>query len=79
MVAVLLAIVPDVGDPRAWGEWGLAGLVVGFTCFRDWQREKAMRELMASDQRWVRTTLIGALQRNTAVLEKTEQRVGIRD
>ena len=47
---LLLATVPFEGDPSAWAQWGLAGLVVGYTLWRDWQREKRMSEALEKHQ-----------------------------
>ncbi len=67
----LLAIsVPVGGDAAAWGQWGLAGLVVGYVLWRDWLREKRMSEAIERDHAWVRGTLLGALERNTAAIQQ---------
>lgn len=72
---LFVASIPTDGTPELWANWGLAGLVVGYTLFRDWQREKRMAEALEKHQEWVRTTLVGTLARTAAALEK----VGIRE
>jgi len=70
MGLLLLAALPVGGDPAVWAQWGLAGLVVGYTMWRDWHRERRMSEDLQKHQTWVRDTLLGALERNTVALEK---------
>jgi hypothetical protein len=67
---LLLATVPFDGDPTAWGQWGLAGLIIGYTLWRDWQREKRMSEALEKHQTWTQQTLLSALNRNTSALER---------
>jgi hypothetical protein len=70
MGAMLLASVPVGGDPGLWAQWGLAGVVVGYTLWRDHQRERRMGEALERHQTWVQNTLLGALERNTVALER---------
>ncbi|MGH7143112.1 MAG: hypothetical protein ACREJ2_03140 [Planctomycetota bacterium] len=70
MGVLLFATIPVGGDAAQWGNWGLAGLVVGYTLWRDWQRERRMSTAMEHHQAWVQTTLIGALERNTVALNR---------
>jgi hypothetical protein len=70
MGLLLIAAVPVGGDPGVWAQWGLAGMVVGYTMWRDWHRERRMSEDLQKHQSWVRDTLLGALERNTVALEK---------
>jgi hypothetical protein len=70
MGAMLLASVPVGGDPGLWAQWGLAGVVVGYTLWRDHQRERRMSEALEKHQVWVQNTLLGALERNTVALER---------
>ncbi len=78
MGALLLAALPPVegGDQTVWAQWGLAGLVVGFTLWRDHLREKAMAGAMekrqaeaVAQQKWVQETLLSALERNTMAMQ----------
>lgn len=76
MGVLLVAAYPGAqGIAETWAQWGLAGLVVGFTLWRDATREKAMAATMErrqaealQEQKWVKDTLMGALDRNTAAL-----------
>ena len=69
MGALLLAAIPGAGgDSSVWAQWGLAGLVVGFTLWRDYLREQRMSKAIQDQQDWVQTTLMGALERNTAAI-----------
>ena len=70
MAGLLIATTPINGDLSAWGNWGLAGLVVGYTLYRDWHRERRLSDAIEKHQSWVRDTLIGALERNTVALER---------
>ena len=70
MGALLAISVPVGGDESAWAQWGLAGLVVGYVLWRDWVREKRMSEAIERDHKWIRETLMDALERNTAALQK---------
>ena len=74
MGVLLVATVPVGGDPAAWGQWGLAGLVVGYTLWRDWQRERRMSEALEKHQAWVQQTLLGALERSTKAMERIASR-----
>jgi hypothetical protein len=78
MGALLLATVPVGGDPAAWGQWGLAGLVVGFTLYRDHHRERRMAAELDRQQAWVRETLLRALERNTGALDALRAWLGNR-
>ncbi len=70
MGALLLASIPVGGDPTLWAQWGLAGAVVGYTLWRDWQRERQMTESIERQNEWVRNTLVKALERNSVAMEK---------
>ncbi len=70
MGVLLAASTPVGGDPTLWAQWGLAGLVVGYTLWRDYHRERRMSESIDKSHKWVRETLVDALERNTSALEK---------
>ena len=74
MGALLIAALPLDGNPEMWAQWGLAGLVVGYTLWRDWSREKRMSEAIEKHQTWVQQTLLCALDRNTRALERIASR-----
>jgi hypothetical protein len=75
MGALLVATMPFDGDPGAWSQWGLAGLIVGYTLWRDWQREKRMSEALEKHQQWTQQTLLGALNRSTSAIERLLSRL----
>lgn len=75
MGVLFVATVPVGADPTLWLQWGLAGLVVGYTLYRDHTREERMAEALEQHEAWVRNTLIGALNRNSAALEKLTGKV----
>jgi hypothetical protein len=79
MGALLVAAVPVSGDASVWAQWGLAGLVVGYTLYRDWQRERRMSEALDKHHAWVQQTLIGALERNTVAMERIASRPCLRE
>jgi hypothetical protein len=74
MGVLLLAAVPAGGDRGVWAQWGLAGLVVGYTMWRDWHRERRMSAELQQHQTWVRDELLGALERNSVALERMATR-----
>ena len=79
-MGILLAMAtPLGGDPTQWAQWGLAGMVVGFTLWRDHNREKRMSAAIEKDHKWVRETLVDALERNTIALEKMTARLEERE
>ena len=53
-----------------WAQGGRAGLVVGYTLWRDHDRERRMSRAIEKHQEWVQGTLLGALERNTVALER---------
>ena len=70
MALMLVAIVPVDGDTSAWAQWGLAGLVVGYTLWRDWRREQRMSESLERHYAWLRDELLVALNRNFQAIER---------
>lgn len=71
MVGLLAASAPvETTDTSLWFQWGLAGVVVAYVLWRDWEREKRMGAAIDSQQRWVRETMLEALERNAAALER---------
>ena len=74
MVTLLGASTP-VGTPTpdVWLQWGLAGVVVAFTLWRDHHREKRMAAAIERQEAWVRTTLLVAVEKNTTALNDITQ------
>jgi hypothetical protein len=70
MGVLLVAATPLGGDPSAWAQWGLAGIVVGYTLWRDTQRERRMAQALDKHQAWVQGTLLNALERNSVAMER---------
>lgn len=73
----LAAAMPTGGTPDLWAQWGLAGMVVAYTLWRDHTREKRMSETLAQHhaeaarrEQWMQTTLLSALERNTIAMER---------
>ena len=75
MLGLLIATTP-IGQPTAgpWMQWGLAGVVVAYVLYRDWDREKRMGRTIQANEQWVRDTLLTALDRNTRALEQLANR-----
>lgn len=75
ILGLLFASAP-VTQPAAgpWMQWGLAGVVVGYTLYRDWDRERRMSSSIQSNEQWVKDTLLSALDRNTRALERLGDR-----
>jgi hypothetical protein len=71
MATLLVAALPaQEADPALWAQWGLAGVVVAYVLWRDAQREARMAEAIDRQHFWVRNTLLHALERNAAALER---------
>jgi len=71
VVSGLFAVIPDAdASGNVWAQWGLAGLVCGVTLYRDWQREQRMSAAMDAQTKWVQETLVAALDRQSAAIEK---------
>jgi hypothetical protein len=70
MWLLLAAAVPLGADGQTWAQWGLAGLLVGYTQWRDWRREEQMRAARESDHNWAREKMLPALERCSAVIEQ---------
>jgi hypothetical protein len=71
LVSLVAATVPlDATEPSIWMQWGLAGLVVAYVLWRDWQRERRLSAAIEAQQRWIRETLVGTLERNAAAMER---------
>ena len=79
MGLLLAASVPAGGDPTLWAQWGLAGLVVGYTLWRDHNRERRMSAAIDKDHKWVQETLVRALERNSAALENVAAKLEARE
>ena len=75
MGLLLAASTPIGGDATLWAQWGLAGLVVAYTLWRDHNRERRMSFAIERDHKWVRETLVDTLERNTAALEQVAARL----
>ncbi len=71
MVGLFAAATPiDATETSLWAQWGLAGVVVAYVLWRDWQREKRMGAAIDGQQKWIRETLVGALERNAKAMER---------
>jgi hypothetical protein len=71
MLGLFAAATPLTSDdPALWAHWGLAGLVVGYVMWRDWQREKRLGAAIERQQAWIRETLVAALERNAGAMER---------
>ncbi len=71
MFGVAAPIATD--ETAAWAQWGLAGVVVGFTLWRDQVREARMGAALDQQQAWVRDTLTHTLTQNTAALQEVSR------
>jgi hypothetical protein len=71
MGACLLAAIP-IQDPgvEAWANWGLAGIVVAYVLVRDHQRERRLASAIEQQQRWIRETLLTALESNAKAMDR---------
>jgi hypothetical protein len=71
-MAGLLAMATPMAsvDPALWAQWGLAGVVVAYVLWRDHQRERRMATSSETQQKWIRDTLLSALDRNAKAMER---------
>jgi hypothetical protein len=60
----------DAPDSSLWFQWGLAGVVIAYVLWRDHQRERRMAAAIDAQQKWIRETLVHALERNAQALER---------
>lgn len=68
---LLLAVAAPLGeDGQSWAQWGLAGLLVGYTQWRDWRREDQMRTAREADREWERERMLPAIERASSVIEQ---------
>jgi sensor domain CHASE-containing protein len=71
MLGLVAASVPVGADePALWMQWGLAGVVVAYVLWRDWQRERRLSTAIEGQQRWIRETLVATLERNAGAMER---------
>ncbi len=71
MIGLLAGSAPvESVEPALWMQWGLAGVVVAYVLWRDWQRERRMSAAIEGQQKWIRETLVGALERNAKAMER---------
>ena len=75
MGLLLAAALPLNGGSTQWAQWGLAGVVVAYSLWRDWHREKRLSQIIEKDHQWIRDTLLGVLERNAAVLRRISTRM----
>lgn len=76
-ILTLLAVTTPLQstDPSLWAQWGLAGLVVAYVLWRDHHRERRMAASIEAQQRWIRDTLLAALERNAKAMERMARSV----
>lgn len=71
MVTLVAASAPvGMDEPALWMQWGLAGVVVAYVLWRDWQRERRLSTAIEGQQRWIRETLVATLERNAGAMER---------
>lgn len=51
LLALALPVATPAAAPELWAQWSLAGLVVGYTLWRDAQRERRMATAIEQQQR----------------------------
>lgn len=68
MAALLAAAMPLGEDGQAWAQWGLAGLLVGYTQWRDWRREEQMRAAREADRQFEREQMLPAIKHCSDVI-----------
>lgn len=56
-------------DVAAWGKWGLAGVIIMYTLWRDWDREKRMSAALDARDEWTKEQMLLALKENSAALK----------
>ena len=66
---------PNGSMIEEWGKWGLAGVIILYTLWRDWDREKRMSTDLNARDAWSKTEMQTALTKNTEALVKHEAAV----
>jgi len=61
---------PDAGIVIPWGQWGLAGGVIAFVLWRDWDRERRMAERSMQQEDWARSRLLDTLETVAAAISR---------
>ena len=64
--AALVSDAPAGFCAEEWGKWGLAGLVVAYTLWRDWEREKRMADTIKMHDIWVKEQMLTAIRESAA-------------
>ncbi len=69
-MGLLLGVIAPLGvaDGSIWAQWGLAGLIVSYTLWRDHQRERRMAKAVEKQNQWMRETMHETIKHNTAAL-----------
>ena len=65
LVSALAVDYPMPSVSEEWGKWGLAGMVVAYTLWRDWEREKRMAATILAHDMWVKEQMITAIRDTT--------------
>lgn len=60
-------------------QWGLAGVVIAYVLYRDHQRETSMRAQSEEEQRWIKETLITAINQSTTAINRVNDTLNKRD
>ncbi len=71
MILLIAGSAPiESGESSLWMQWGLAGVVVAYVLWRDHHRERRMAAAIDAQQKWIRDTLVAALEHNAKAMER---------
>lgn len=77
MGAGLGATAPYVGPSKPldiWFQWGLAGIVVGFTIWRDMKREARLSSALEENEKFIREKLTGLIADHNKAVKHCQER-----
>ena len=67
-VGLVSATIPPID--QQWGQWGLAGIVIGFVMYRDYRREDKLSDRLGKQEDWIKKELAETINKNTIVIER---------
>lgn len=57
-----------------WKQWGIAGAVIAYVFWRDWDREKRHSQAMKEQQAFINGKLVSLIEANNAAINELKSR-----
>ena len=70
MWALLATAVPLGADAQTWAQFGVMGLLVGWSQYKDYRREDATRTAREADRQFEREQMLPAIKHCSHVIEQ---------